>query len=418
MCLHAPHQHGALHQRYHSIAAADACTPEDHDEAERAFRVAMGPLFANPVLRSALRAFGRSLYIVRLDGGLDPFAWFPLDSAELARVRPTLYQSQSSWATTLGQDEGGREVGLDASLSAMLPYVGDLRLVFGTGLVLPEGSHTRASDMTFDGATGRKALADGWAGRAYPAGDLASFDLTDEDAFYLSMGVDTLDLLKGPSYVPGLSLTNPAVVERLISDGTLSPTVRDPSTGADVRRANAAATYAGRFSEAVATGSREVAPGAFGEHPVAEYVRTMVAAKRGGFAPTVKVVSLDSLDTHNAQALATARQGQAFAQIVAGVRRYDPTALMLFIGEFGRRIGENSGRGTDHGRGGVAILVGDDLGRGGIVGGRVGSLSADPQGLEIAHTPSDVYAALLAKLGLNPDAAYADAAYTRREVTL
>jgi uncharacterized protein (DUF1501 family) len=62
--------------------------------------------------------------------------------------------------------------------------------------------------------------------------------------------------------------------------------------------------------------------------------------------------------------------------------------LLLSFSEFGRRITENSSRGTDHGAASVMIAMGGGV-RGGLYG-TAANLSADPQNPTLENAAGDV----------------------------
>ncbi len=65
------------------------------------------------------------------------------------------------------------------------------------------------------------------------------------------------------------------------------------------------------------------------------------------------------------------------------------TTLLLSFSEFGRRIGENGSRGTDHGAASVMLAMGGGV-RGGIYG-TAPSLTVDPQNPTLENNSNDVH---------------------------
>jgi uncharacterized protein (DUF1501 family) len=108
-------------------------------------------------------------------------------------------------------------------------------------------------------------------------------------------------------------------------------------------------------------------------------------------------VQTGGYDTHSGQGvnqgayfalMATLNDGlKAFYDDLAAQGLLNSTLVMVYT-EFGRRISENGSQGTDHGAGGVMMLMGG-LVRGGLYGTSA-SLSQDPQNPTLENNASDV----------------------------
>jgi uncharacterized protein (DUF1501 family) len=116
-------------------------------------------------------------------------------------------------------------------------------------------------------------------------------------------------------------------------------------------------------------------PAAFGDSPASATFAAASALLDAGLGTEVVQVDLGGWDTHNAQGTSDG----TFAELVAGldaglatlVQRHagrDGGLVIAVTTEFGRRVQENASGGTDHGRGGLAIVLGD-----GVLGGLRGS---------------------------------------------
>ena len=85
--------------------------------------------------------------------------------------------------------------------------------------------------------------------------------------------------------------------------------------------------------------------------------------------PPVLALSQAGYDTHANQLVVHGNQLGLLAQTLEGFEaglarmRRRPRVALLVVSEFGRRLGENGSRGTDHGSASVAILLGDPVGR-------------------------------------------------------
>lgn len=94
---------------------------------------------------------------------------------------------------------------------------------------------------------------------------------------------------------------------------------------------------------------------------------------RSGIGVEVAVLDLAGWDTHVFQGASTGRLadrladlGRSLAAFLHDVRDLGDRVTVVVASEFGRRVQENGGGGTDHGRGGIAFVAGR-----GIRGGRV-----------------------------------------------
>jgi uncharacterized protein (DUF1501 family) len=125
----------------------------------------------------------------------------------------------------------------------------------------------------------------------------------------------------------------------------------------------------------------------------------------------VRAVTLDleGWDSHFVQGTTLAPRMRALALgLAAFARDLGPllaTTSVVVMSEFGRRVGENGSLGTDHGRGGVFLVLGGGTG-GGVhctwPGLGAGSLIG-PGDLAVVHDYRDALAGVLARHGAAPD---------------
>jgi uncharacterized protein (DUF1501 family) len=93
--------------------------------------------------------------------------------------------------------------------------------------------------------------------------------------------------------------------------------------------------------------------------------------------------------------------GSGLAAFARDLDKRLATTTVVVMTEFGRRLRENSSLGTDHGRGGVMLVLGGGV-QGGIAGGWPGlddSVLVGPGDLSVAHNYRDVIAPVLARHG-------------------
>lgn len=84
-----------------------------------------------------------------------------------------------------------------------------------------------------------------------------------------------------------------------------------------------------------------------------------------GFPSRILHISAGSFDTHTAQLEAHAKElkelDHALNAFLANMRDQKRKVVVLVYSEFGRRVEENYSGGTDHGAGGLAWLMGDEI---------------------------------------------------------
>ncbi|NQW24029.1 MAG: DUF1501 domain-containing protein [SAR202 cluster bacterium] len=120
----------------------------------------------------------------------------------------------------------------------------------------------------------------------------------------------------------------------------------------------------------------------YGNNSVAQYMRNIAQTHIAGFGTRFLYTTApyNSFDTHAGQMVGHAR---LWGEVSAAVRDFqadlmendaaDNMTLLVFT-EFGRRVHDN-GSGTDHGSGGIAFVIGDNV-KGGLYG-EYPSLAAD-----------------------------------------
>jgi uncharacterized protein (DUF1501 family) len=125
----------------------------------------------------------------------------------------------------------------------------------------------------------------------------------------------------------------------------------------------------------------------------------------------VATIDLGGWDTHFIQGATQGFQAQRAKQLADGLAAFDADikahrseVTVLVMTEFGRRIHENSSLGTDHGRGFAAMVLGDKIKGGRILGPwpcvvdenfAVYGAPAGPGGMHIAHDYRSVFAEVL-----------------------
>jgi uncharacterized protein (DUF1501 family) len=356
----------------------------------RRFLLGAGALAANAVLPDVLFAHtggSARLVVVILRGALDGLAAVPphADPHYLGLHRELAIAAPGTADGALALDE---TFGLHPSLAFLHErYLARELLVFNA-VASPyrERSHFDGQNVLENGLTKPIGTADGWLNRALAALPRENAARAAARAVAISQNVPLI--LRGDAAVISKSPQATAGV-----DEELLTRLADLYSKDD--------WFSARLSEAVQTeklssdgsmaGQTDVAP-----HPAAPTMQAMsmpqnAAAKpaapdrisgvarmaatlmRSEGGPEVAVIEASGWDTHANQGGAKGALAQRLAGLDAALRALAdelgslwPQTAVLVVTEFGRTAAMNGTRGTDHGTGGCAFLVG-----GAVSGGRV-----------------------------------------------
>ena len=317
------------------------------------------------------------LVVLQLSGGNDAL------NTVVPHGDPLYYDNRPSVRVPEGQalDLDGY-VGLNPNMGPLkrLFDEGKVAVIQGVGYANPNRSHFRSMDI-WHTCEPDKQGTEGWLGRAIreidpnkenvltgvnfgrglpralaapgvpvaSVGNLATYGvLTGIDAEDQRM--EALDIFS-KMYSPTIGRS--AVVEYLSQTGT------DALKGADIL-----STAPEMYSSSVE----------YGQDVVAQYMKNIAQVHLAGFGTRILYTTApyNSFDTHAGELAAHAslwgNTSNAIADFMDDLREHeasDNVTLLVFT-EFGRRVHDN-GSGTDHGSGGVAFVVGDNV-KGGMYG--------------------------------------------------
>ena len=317
------------------------------------------------------------LVVLQLSGGNDAL------NTLVPHGDPLYYDNRPSVRVPEGQalDLDGY-VGLNPNMGPLkrLYDEGKVAVIQGVGYANPNRSHFRSMDI-WHTCEPDKQGTEGWLGRAIreidpnkenvltgvnfgrglpralaapgvpvaSVGNLATYGvLTGIDAEEQRM--EALDIFS-KMYSPTIGRS--AVVEYLSQTGT------DALKGADIL-----STAPEMYSSSVE----------YGQDVVAQYMKNIAQVHLAGFGTRILYTTApyNSFDTHAGELAAHAslwgNTSNAIADFMDDLREHeasDNVTLLVFT-EFGRRVHDN-GSGTDHGSGGVAFVVGDNV-KGGLYG--------------------------------------------------
>lgn len=342
------------------------------------------------------------LVLVQMEGGNDGLnTVIPIDNAPGIAQRSLYDSARPSIGiavpdlldTEIDADPvKGNRLALHPSLAALHDLYAGGNLAVLNGIAYPNQnlSHFRSEDIWMS-ANPTGTFATGWLGRyldsAFTANDLVAVDL---------------DKTLSPAFI---STDSNVLAVNSLAEFTLADDPLYPDLVAKV-----AALQAAYADEAVATTGTQHAVGTSGNVLLGaldsyEAVDTTwpsnLNGKPGRFARRLKDISSilrndvqggnplgarffhirqGGYDTHSNQGALAGRQADLFAELSVGLKAfYDDTValgiadkvLILTFSEFGRRVAQNGGNGTDHGEASVLFAIGDA-----VVGGVYGTVPA------------------------------------------
>jgi uncharacterized protein (DUF1501 family) len=301
-------------------------------------------------------------------------------------------------------------IGLHPNLTGMANLLENrqLAIVQGVGYPNPNRSHFESMDIWHTAHARPKERKLGWLGRAIDARQAALVHTPDPPSLHL--GEESQPLALAARDVPSPSIRSLAQF-RLETGGderqrvAIGNAIGAPrSTASDLLRfVQTRSTSALEVSRRIeASGQVYKTAANYPSTPLAGKLKQIAQLIDAGLATRVYYVTLDGFDTHSDQAAAhAALLGQlggalaAFAEDLATHGQLD-RVLTLVFSEFGRRVEENSSRGTDHGAAAPVFLVGSRV-RSGLIGKHPRLDDLQDGDLKFHTDFRAIYAALLEK---------------------
>jgi uncharacterized protein (DUF1501 family) len=345
-------------------------------------------------------ADGKVLVVVQLSGGNDGLnTVVPFEDDIYSKSRPTLRLK----AGDLHRID--RSLGFHPEMERFLRLYekGDLSILQGVGYPGSSRDHDDAMRHWHTGRPGEAGCQTGWLGRTidrFPceggAGVPGAFVGEIERPFSLNAERAIVPSIRSPGELTLRGFPGPGGAARIS---------RPPNPLADlIQRETVAAGEASRRIEAAA---RAPAPAGYPDFKLAETLATVARLIRAEAGIRIFFTEfggggIGGFDTHAHQSAnhgallrQLTRSVAAFVEDLRGDRLLDRVLLLTFS-EFGRTIGENGRRGTDHGAAAPLFLLGGTL-KGGLVGAHPSLADAEEGGLK-AHTDfRRVYATVLEK---------------------
>jgi uncharacterized protein (DUF1501 family) len=366
------------------------------------------PLIVRPACAGATAGPGANplLVVVFLRGGADGLALLPpLGESSLERARGALLTNP-----TLRLEGPRSGFGLHPSLGALAPLLRDGRLaaVHAVGLPFPVRSHFEAQDACERAGAPMGARTEGWLARAIAAapGEPAAFRAvaaaTQRPRSLVgdprALAFERVEDLVLPAHSPA----SQRALEVLHGERS------DSDPGARVAAAGREALEAVR---ALAAHSSAPLPDAdsFPRSALGQRLATIARLARADLGLVAASADAEGWDTHVGQggeegrfSRAAQDLGTSLAALFRSLESRASDLLVLAVSEFGRTVAMNGSGGTDHGRGGAALLLGAPVRGGRVAGGWPGTNPderEDGRDLRVVNDVREVLAEAACHLG-------------------
>jgi uncharacterized protein (DUF1501 family) len=340
------------------------------------------PAFLSDLAR-AQGGSGRNLVVLDLGGGNDGLSMLvPYTDAAYYSRRPTL-GIPAGTVLQVGSDSSGRPLGLHPKLTGLRDIFnqGRLALIQRVGYENSSRSHFSGTDI-WSTANPPNTTGSGWVGRYLaslppPLDPLAAWNTTSDTPHALqAASVAVASIPNVASYAfNSPNSGNEASMERATAAAIASHVPVDKPHVAFV---SASAQSALATLDRVAAVGQYAASVSYPNNGFGQALKAVAGAMANGTGTKVFWVQTGGFDTHASQGtngdagayvalMTTLNDGlTAFYNDIRNHGLADSTLLLSFS-EFGRRIGENGSKGTDHGAASVLLAMGGSV-RGGIFG--------------------------------------------------
>jgi len=356
--------------------------------------LALGQAAPSLLSRTALAAQSREkiLVVVNLFGGNDQLnTLIPFRNDLYYRNRPSIAISREQ-VLDLGQN--GARLGLHPQLRPLMAMwdAGELALIPQVGYPNPNRSHFISTSIWHTADPTRHERT-GWLGRWS--------DGQDDPFCDTFIGGATPQALQGHersapavSSVDGFTLRMPKPLEAALEAEMHS---QRQGQAEEVRQAMLSLRGALDKIGQIRTYSTKAQ---YPNHPFGKNLADVARMIAGGLGSSVYYTTVGGWDTHAAQ---LPRQGELLGYLSQALSAFradmkaigrDKDVLILAFSEFGRRVQENASHGTDHGKGGLMLVLGGGI-KGGMYGGEPNLEDLDDGDLRYQTDFRNVYSAAL-----------------------
>lgn len=340
----------------------------------------------------------KKLVIIQLAGGNDGLnTIIPYTNDIYYKSRPKLAISKEKALKV------NDEIGFHKNLAPLknLYDQGNLTIINNVGYPNPNRSHFRSTDIWQSASNSNEYLNTGWLGRYIDTYGKAPYSGIELD--------DSLSLILKGEKINGIATRNP----RILNANTQTPYFKklinyqteehlsEHNLGYLYKTMIEAKSSAKYIYEKTKTfkSNLEYPKNSFGKQlkTTAEFINSHIESK-------VYYVSMGGFDTHadqvNKQAKLLKTYSEAVTVFVEDLKKNDTfkDTLIVTFSEFGRRVKQNAGGGTDHGAANNVFIIGNDLNKKGFYNEMPNLNQLDKNG-DIIHTVDfrSIYATILDK---------------------
>jgi len=344
----------------------------------------------------------RNLVVVYLAGGNDALSTVvPYRDQNYYSRRPTIAVPAGS-VLQIGRDRSGIEVGLHPRLTGLKSIFdgGRLAIVQRTGYENSSRSHFTGFDI-WGTANPANSQGTGWLGRyldslQQPVDPLIAWNTQRETPRPLMGRLVGVPSITSPA---AYAFASPNGGTEAIYERTAQARISShlPVDRPHLAFVNSTTQAALGTLDRVATVATYRPAVTYPNNGFAQALQAVAGAMNKGIGTKVFWVQTGGYDTHAGQGvnqgayftlMGTLNDGlKAFYDDLLSQGLLNSTVVMVYT-EFGRRISENGSQGTDHGAGGVMMLMGG-LVRGGVYG-TAPNLQLDPQNPTLENSGGDV----------------------------
>jgi uncharacterized protein (DUF1501 family) len=328
------------------------------------------------------------LVVIELSGGNDGLnTVIPHSDDEYQKLRPTLKFNKTQVVKVTD------DIGLHPAMRSFERLLADNRLavVQGIGYPNPDRSHFESMDIWQSADPSRKTET-GWIGRA-----AANMQETGGNVPIMNIGPTRLPRALTGSQGGAVSINTQQPYKLDLGGGsneqqkarrTLIDSLAEPEKNEDdsllqfvVRRQVQTLLTVDKLQEVLRNQQREqpqFSPDGgrrfFGPGSLPQRLNLIAELIRRNFGTRVFYVQKDGFDTHSDQAM---MHQNLLQEVADGITQFldqlkqsgdDQRVRVMTFSEFGRRAGENSSKGTDHGSGSCLFVAGPKMKKGGLIG--------------------------------------------------
>ena len=340
----------------------------------------------------------KKLVIIQLAGGNDGLnTIIPYTNDIYHNSRPKLSISKENVLKVT--DDIGFHKGL-APLKNLYDQ-GNLTIINNVGYPNPNRSHFRSTDIWQSASNSNEYLNTGWLGRYIDVYGKAPYSGIELD--------DSLSLILKGKNINGIATRNP----RILNANAQTPYFKkllNYQTDAHLSEHNLGYLYKtmieAKSSAIYIYEKTKTFKSAleYPKNPFAKQLKTTAEFINSHIESKVYYVSMGGFDTHSNQAYKQAKLLKTYSESVAVFvndlkknNTFKDTLIVTFS-EFGRRVKQNAGGGTDHGAANNVFIIGDDLKKKGFYNKMPNLNQLDKNG-DIVHTVDfrSIYATILDK---------------------